>query len=42
MTEQWLVLQAALRQLLAVIAHEPGPIRWLIIASRKILATLWM
>jgi len=37
MTEQWLLLRDALRQLLTVIVTEPGPIKWMIALTRKIL-----
>ena len=37
MTEQWYLLQAALRQFWAGVVNEPGPIKWLIAVSGKIL-----
>lgn len=39
MTEQWLLLRDALRNLVTVICQEPGPIRWLILIARRVL--LW-
>lgn len=40
MTEQWLVLRDALRNLATVICQEPGPVKWLITLSRGILDIL--
>ena len=43
MTEQWFLLQSALRETMAVIAEEVAPVRWLILFSYKILDfILWI
>lgn len=43
MTEQWLLLQAELRNLMTVIAEAEGPIKWLFLLAYKILDfMLWV